>query len=250
MIAALLSFIYQMIASVNKYLNPPIVKAASALQLENIEPLEFYVCQPDQVNYVTSKAYGYPGLGDGLFLGVLGTTSNPSWKGANGNLAFQDILEDIFEYNYTTLAVVNGNSKPKEVFLFPSGFCKKLLFNISDYGKVVTANSLKFHAVDPKKKNNLRTEERYDATYIIGPQGKPTSNETLYNWARIQISCEVHDASILDGQVCLNYENKNSSYGECIQDALEAKMIEMYGCLPPWVPNYNRYFPYFISCQQ
>ena len=45
--------------------------------------------------------------------------------------------------------------------------------------------------------------------------------------------------SIYDGVTCTDYKRINHTYGECIENALEKKMLVWYGCIPPWFPTTN-----------
>ena len=89
---------------------------------------------------------------------------------------------------------MNGNASKKEVFLFRNGFCKELTFHdVTKHGKIESPNRIEFVMIDPRRKNNLRTDETREAFYSIGPVDS-SENKTKQQYARIQVSDSVLDS--------------------------------------------------------
>ena len=207
---ALCMFMYQITFSVQKYQNPPIVQATTTKSLSDKEKPLFYVCQQSQFNEKEGKRYGYQVI-QNVFSGIVDTRNTPTWKGIYENLTFMDILNTTFEHSYTDLSIRYGSAKDGTEFRFPHGFCKKISFDqVTKFGKFLTSNQVKFLALDPSTENPIRLDEKTSSVHFLNKDALLTDNKTTYEWARIQITVEVHDASLREGKVCLNYENKNT----------------------------------------
>ena len=205
-LAALCMFMYQITSSVQKYQNPPIIQATTTKILSDKEKPLFYVCEQSQFNVKEQNRYGYHQI-QYLILGLVNSRNTPTWKGLHGNLTFMDLMNTVSEFNYTDLNVLYGTANEEPEFRFPYGFCKKLSFyKITKFGKFLTSNQVKFLALDPLTENAIKLDERASSVYSLNKD----ATETTYEWARIKITVEVHDASLREGQVCTNYENKNS----------------------------------------
>jgi hypothetical protein len=108
-------------------------------------------------------------------------------------MTFDSQLHDLLDYDYSNFNVINGNASDDEIFLFRNGFCKELTFDdITKHGKIESSNRIEFVMVDPRRKNNLRTDETREAFCSIGPvESSKAENKTKYQWARIQVSVSV-----------------------------------------------------------
>ena len=233
-------FLYQMKQSIGKYIEPPVMQTISMIKVNDLpQPPKFYVCLPfDQVNNIKAKEYGYTAYYVPVHLGML-TNGSLSWSGQYGNSTFKEIIDDVYNFNYTSLIseeIRNGtvtNVTRNISFLFPSGFCNTLNFEgIPSMGWIGSETAIRFSISDPMKVNNLRTEETPEARVTLeGPE--------KFEWKRVEVKYELHDATIRQGITCTDYLRHGSSYGWCIKKALKTKLFDVYGCMPPWMVTDN-----------
>ena len=63
------------------------------------------------------------------------------------------------------------------------------------------------------------------------------NHNNMYEYFTYRMDITLNDAHIFEGSECQDYSKIGSSYGECIEDILEKKLIEWYGCIAPWFPK-------------
>lgn len=230
LIFALGIFVIQIKDSIDKYLDPPVLQTMSMISTKDLpkSPI-FYVCEENQRMASKYPNYGYS---DFAFSGLL-SNGTISWSGQYGNSTFQDIVDDIYQTNYTSLEVRNGTSE-HETFLLPTGYCKIINFSgILPRERIGSEKRIRFIITDPAKANDLRTEETMEAKVTLGKLNGD------FEWKRVEASYELNDATLGDGDICTDYERYNSSYGSCIRDVLRKTLLEVYGCIPPWAVKDN-----------
>ena len=236
-------FLYQIKQSIEKFIDPPVIQAISMMKANEL-PLQpiFHLCQPfeDQIDNMKAKEYGYDAYREIIHVGVL-LNGSISWSGQYGNTTFEEIINDVYCFNYTGLKIEEiRNETVTNVtrtisFLFPSGFCNTLNFeSFPLMGRISSETSLRFSISDPRKANDLRTEEKPEGRVTLGSVEK-------FEWKRIEIKYELFDAKINDGVTCTDYANAKygSSYGECVKKVLRTKLFNIYGCMPPWMSTGN-----------
>ena len=47
----------------------------------------------------------------------------------------------------------------------------------------------------------------------------------------------LYDNSIHDGTKCTDYRKLSSSYATCVEDDVQQKFVNWYGCVPKWFPG-------------
>ncbi len=187
--AALAVFAYQMFQSVHKYLAAPIVKSTQIIDLKDMIPPVFYVCQRDQFDSDVAKEHGYSRINkffDGkLMSSEMGST--PSWKGIKPNMTSKELLKELFPYNYSEVVIENGLKLHQDPeFKFPLSYCFKLQYDLNTYGRVLTNHMMYFVAVDPRRDNPIRIEFNPAARLEIGPV--TIGDKVYYKWFRVEVS--------------------------------------------------------------
>ena len=186
--AALAVFVYQMFQSVQKYRAAPIVKSTQIINLKDMKPPVFYVCQRDQFNSKVAKDHGYSRI-NLFFDGKLMAPHNgsiPSWKGIKSNKTSKELLKEVFSFNYSTVVIENGVKLHQDpVFKFPLHYCIKLEYDLTTYGRVLTNHMMYFVAVDPLRENHVRIEFTPAARLEIGPV--MVGDKLHYQWFRVEV---------------------------------------------------------------
>ena len=238
-IFALTIFIFQMVQAVLSYLQYPIVMqtSVSPLLAEHKTPT-LYVCQESQFSYLVANENGYNYFSDYMG-GLIHETEHLGWMGTNNNVTAEDLFHILYETNYTDMTVQEFNNWSNSsinlvnnslTFLFPHGFCMELKYSTSyKFLFIKTFSHRKILLVDPNRKNLLRTEENSEAWMSVGPM--PNG---LYEAANYQVSIEINNDRLNDGKNCIHYENRGTTYGECIEKAVKDQLMKWYGCLPVW----------------
>ncbi len=235
---ALAIFLFQMIQSVFRYMQFPIViqTTVSSLLGEHKLPV-IYICQESQFSYLKANKNGYKYFSDYLS-GKIQNINHLSWMGSNDSITAEELFHHLYETDYSDMLtqefdnwlVPEKNISENIKFLFPHGFCKELNYtNSYKFLQMKTKTHRKVLLVDPNRKNNLRTEENSQAWMSVGP-----TPDGLFEAANYEISIEIENNLLNDGKTCINYDNKKFSYGECIENAVKDQLIEWYNCVPVW----------------
>ena len=226
-------FLYQMILSFQRFNKHKVIQEKSMTTIDNIKKPVIYICQDNQFNYEKARKIGYQYMST-LAPGELNDTPKITWKGKFENLDNHKIFELLYESDYSDLSVIYSNAEKS--YMAPHGWC--MLLKSSNYTKefIKTTKQSLILVVDPSKVNNLRTLEMDNGRIMFGP-----TESNLYDWSAYEISIRLYNSNINDGKSCTNYDILNSSYGECIEDAIQAVFMKYYGCLPPWFPSSTKY---------
>ena len=230
-------FAYQMKNSVEKVLDKPVIKVSSITSVDAISKPIFYICQDNQFSYTKAKETGYNQISH-FTSGRLSNSDDITWKGRYNNMTFQKLQDTLFESDYSDLvhftSILEKNIQAvNKVFHIPDGFCMK---------PIKTKKEMEFHTTkktrllldDPNKVNNLMITRHENGNVKFGPTGDNTFDGYLY-----ELKIEVHNHRIHDGISCTDYEKFNSTYQNCIESAFSEKLLDWYGCLPPWFPTNN-----------
>ena len=223
-------FVYQMQNSVHKYITAPVIQDKSTVNMIDIQQPLMAVCSDEKYDFHKAKSYGYLSYSD-FVVGKM-ADSNISWKGINRDQKYKDIKQDILKNNFSDFHSRNGEAK--NIFFLNQGYCMEVNLSNMSYFKEELLNKERSVAyfVDPSFLSRLLIFKISKEKIKFGP-----TNEGLYSLSFYELSFKLYDASIHDGVFCTDYDKIHSSYGKCVEDVLRAKLLDHYGCLPPWVPD-------------
>ena len=238
---AIALFVIQFQQSIKKYLEFPVVVQTSTVPVKDLPTPTVYICQTEQFNFTEARTLGYDTL-QRFVGGVLKRDNSTylfSWKGKEGNLTYEELENMLFVNDYTNMKVFpeNGIGNPfslERSLMFPHGICMRVLYNKSKSLFVHAKHRVQILVVDPSQANDVWTEEDPDAKTIIGP-----SSENQYEKGIYEIDYTVYDATIHDGTTCTDYTKSEITYGKCVSNLMKEKLMNIYGCLPPWVPAHE-----------
>ena len=124
-------------------------------------------------------------------------SNQPSWKGVNENDTFDDLVKEIYEFNYNDTYWYYDDDidlkevKTKQIYIPPIGFCSHLAhYNVSrKLVLVYRKRSFKLMLIDPNVMEDIRILEQPDAFLDL------TVGETKGNkLALYKVHSEVHDS--------------------------------------------------------
>ena len=230
-IFAFFFFIYQFQRSVIKYYEYPVVVQTLKVPLEDLPKPVVYICQADQFNQTKSKSLGYYGT-EQFLSGMLDGSNTTSWHGKNGNLTYNQLERNLFDYDYTNLHLYSNYSTANEyILLLPYGICMKIRES-SPTIHFSTKQNIELILADPYRENDILTQQYPDAKAAVGP-----TYENYYELGVYEVDYTVHDSSIHDGYTCTDYTKTKHSYQHCINTIAKCVFESWYGCLPPWFPG-------------
>ena len=227
--------------SIRKYLEKPLVEQTSFVTFDKINKPVIYICQDDQFNYTLAKMHGYNSMNQFTFgeLKNLNTTKI-TWNEGHENETYKDLQSALFRPNYTEYPKIFGSDKYKHneavetkdmVYLVPLGFCLRITMS-NRFMLIKTDKKSTIYFTDPLKMNNLKVSQMKDGKFTLSPH-----ENKLYDSKVYKIMLSIYNTQINDGQKCIDYEKKGTSYGECIDSSIGELFLSLYGCLPPWFPN-------------
>ncbi len=225
-------FLFQMYHAVIKFVNMPEVNESSVTTTENIMKPLMYVCDDDQFKYDTARKYGYQDK-TSYVVGKLNGSENPSWIGNSiNNSSADELLESVHNFNYNDVHVIDGDNEKiptEQLYIHPYGFCIKILnFRFDKAIDITSKHEVRFYILDPYKSSLLRVEE------ALGHSTNLNVKKDKFEYNNFKVSYTLHDESIHDGKTCTDYTNKGSTYGECIVNEMNEKLMEWFDCIPPW----------------
>ena len=221
-------FLFQIQNSLRKYHASPVVQQRSLTTIDSIRKPSIYVCEDNQFNYTKAQAFGYSGMID-FSIGELMNSDKKTWLGKHGNLTFEELLEYVFDSDYSRF--ISMNSETEKLYIFPHGFCMKLAdHKFEQYIKSDRKTMLLM--VDPHKETDIRIVEMQNGRVYARPISKDLFDSVSYT-----VDCQLHDSKIYNGQSCTDHKIMNSSYGQCIESIMSGHLVKCYGCLPPWFPT-------------
>ena len=154
-----------------------------------------------------------------------------TWRGKTGNKTFQDLKIMIFNQNFTSFET--EMVEHKEEFFITHGFCKKLILNGSRRAYIGTTEESTLYIVDSKKVNPLLILNVLNGQAHFG-----NHFENKFDYRSLVLKFSIHDKSIYEGISCINYDKiEDYSYGQCIENVLRTRLLQLYECLPPWFLN-------------
>lgn len=222
------SFVFQIQNSLRKYHASPVVQQRSLTTIDSTRQPSIYVCEETQYNYTKAKAIGYSGM-ISFSIGELMKSDRKTWLGKHGNLTFQELLDLVFDSDYSKFK--SEYSSTEKLYIIPHGFCMKLVdHNYEQYIKTDRKSMLLL--VDPYKETDIRIVEMQNGRLYCGP-----TTEDFFDSVSYQVDFHLHNSKIYNGKSCTDYEQINSSYGQCIENIMSERLVKCYGCLPPWFPS-------------
>ena len=229
--------------SLSYFLEKPVVQQTKTISYQNIEKPIIYVCQENQFNYAKALANGYETI-TAFTLGILNKSNKVSWKGIYNNKTYQELLSTIYETDYSDFEAISydvvGNRESKnnidsdDIYMVPYGFCKKLKQSRQRINIEVKKNCILL-VVDPAKENAFRITNMENGKGEFGPL-----NDQFFVGYNYEIEVSIHDSSIFNGITCVDYDKLGSTYGECIEKVMRSRLVNLYGCIPPWLPIRNK----------
>ena len=95
--------------------------------------------------------------------------------------------------------------------------------------------------VDPSRKNKIMLTTMENGLFDLGKHEK-----NVYSGYNYELTLHVYDSKLQDGVTCFDYDQRGSSYGECIETKMRENLLKWYNCLPPWFPTNNT----LLTCEQ
>ena len=226
-----------MYQSLKKYFSYPVVKVVSTKNLDDISEQVILICQDGQTNFDKLKENGYDWIFD-LLAGKLNNNGSATarWNGIHQNVSF---FELIYTQDYTNfqafLESEDWNCRYKanltETFLLSDGFCKRL----------TTADFNDSFGMESKENMKILVVDSNEETRLTIPKLPHNSLETkilsipqLYHAHHYRMMFEVHDKSIEEDSTCTKYDLTDTTYGQCIEDAIKQQLHLWFDCIPPW----------------
>ena len=163
---------------------------------------------------------------------LVNNSTGISWKGKFGNQTYHQLQQKLYANNYTGFLNISNSSE--DIFFITRGFCKKLIQTNSVQYDIHTRSENFLLIVDPNRVSRLRIKEMDNSRIDMGPTDVA---EGHYTYGSYEIRCTLHNHAIQDGTNCVNYENLNSSFEDCVESKLRDIALKSYDCLPPWLPQ-------------
>ena len=241
-------FIFQLQNSITKYFSKPIVQQTSIKSLIEIDKPLIYVCQNGQFSNKKANKYGYDYLTDFATGELNNAQRDITWKGKDKNSTFQNLVDTLFNYNYSDIEVEEysdgdwiGYTLELE-YNVAYGFCmsSKMMYPDTSLVYLASTQSISFFLVDPARQNRIVITFESNAKGSFEPNFK-----NLFNYRTYQLNIALRDSQIYEGTKCTDYVKRESSYGECVENAMKDLLINSYGCLPPWFVNNTG-----LSCEE
>ena len=241
-------FLYQMQNSIRKYIERPTTQHTSTTTLDKVKQPVIYICQDNQFNYSKAKDYGYSKLSY-FYFGIIGYP-NISWNSKHENRSFKYLQQNLYQANYSKHTLIKNNIKggyyeqlePKEddiVFRIPVGFCWQAK-HLDKFYRIQSTNRTTIYLTDPLKDNMLMIPQVENGKFSIGMNENGFYDNNVY-----KMKLSVVESGLKEGQTCIDYEKRDSSYGDCLHKTIKDTFLSLYGCLPPWFPKSNE-----LTCGQ
>ncbi len=220
--------------ALEKYIDNPVVSHMSQATLADIEMPELYICSMNQYKYSLANTYGYAWNSNFMSgqLSCNNCTKEITWKGANQSMKFDNLITELYEFNYTDLNI----EKPTEtniddVFILPEGFCKKVDIKGTDNIQFDTTNKMSAILVDSYKANRVRK----DINGITGERmNVQPSAPPFFEFKTFKVKLTAIDKRVLAGKTCTDYSTQGRTKAGCFEQAIKDTFLEHLDCLPPW----------------
>ena len=166
-----------------------------------------------------------------------------TWNGKFGNATFKELTKILFKADYDKFIAETYNSRTsssfewtkvesEEAFIAPHGLCKKFVQSQQSTYFAMVQNSI-FLIVDPQTDNNIKITHLENGHGAFGP-----TTESFFAYFSYEMEISLLDTTLLVGKNCVKYED--GGYQNCVSKAMTDKVLDWYGCLPPWEGSGNK----------
>ena len=247
-------FIYQLVGSINNYINPNIADTTSILSREEIPLPLITICPLDQLNETKIEQRGYNATInaiESLFYGLKWTNKSIyiTW-GSDMNKTFDQLLEEVSDEDYdyshkdgfAVSLIKNGkyyNNKytaqlKRKLYVGFWGYC----WDLEDYDITGSINIVNYF----KRSFEVFITDKYLKSYY-SVNVKSQLGQHLVSDATKRIWYEINMQKISDTvpgypKTCIDYENE--LYAECIDKKIQVLVKPDIGCNPPWLSHQHQ----------
>ena len=227
----------------------PSITVSRNTALQQIEPsVLLIVCEKYQVDWKKLQHFGYPTYNHFL-QGAVSREDAISWTGPSANITFQNIINKIHNpyfnasIGYSKKAgnfIPSNTLKTETVLYYPYGYCKQVsnidfkLFN--GFITITSAANISVHVVDKRRLtyfsfpvDSLSKSERIELNH-------KERTYSIKKFFKISLKLDILDNDI-QGEICNQYDTENLS--TCVMKELSEDMINILGCVPPWMSDTN-----------
>lgn len=224
-------FLIQAQQSLKKYFQYPVVHQDSITDTNTIEKATVQVCLGGFFQYGKAAEFGYS-LRSKYLAGMIPNSTIPTWKGNAGNSTIQEIQDYIFKKDFRRVKI----NKPSEfMYKFGKGFCLQTQEIDQDIFISTEEDNLKVYIMHDSTDSQLIKEKSQQGYTNLNKISNTTFDYKIY-----EISYQVVDETIHDGDSCVDYRKQGQTYGECNYNALMHYVYSNYGCYPPWIKTRER----------
>ena len=224
-------FLVQARQSLHKYFQYPVVTQNSLADINTIEKATIQVCLDGSFQYGKAAEFGYS-LRSKYLAGMIPNSTTPTWKGNAGNSTIQEIEDYIFRKDFRKVKI---NIPNEFIYKFGKGFCLQTQEIDQDIFISSKEVDLNVYIIHDSTDSQLIKEKN--------PQSFTKLNKissTMFDYKIYELSYEVLDETIHDGNSCVDYRKQDQSYGECNYNALKHLIYSNYGCYPHWMKTNER----------
>ncbi len=247
-------FIYQLVGSINNYINPNIADTTSMISREDIPLPLITICPLDQLNEAKMEQLGYNvtiSSIESFFYGLKWTNERIyiTW-GSDLNKTFDHLLEEVTdkEYVYTNKdgfavsLIKNGKyysnkytaQLKRKLYVGFWGYCWDLEdYDITGNINIVNYSERSFEVFITEK--SLKTFYSVNVNSQLGQH--LVSDTTKRIWYEINMQ-KISQTVPGYPNNCIDYENE--LYAECIDKKVQALVKPEIGCNPPWLSDQDQ----------
>ena len=201
--------------SLNKYFNYPIIIQESWIKADSIEKPFVQVCFPNYFDYRKAFENGY--LKRSRFLsGGIPSSSKPTWIGVNGNVTFQDIIQEIYKGDFSKVAL---NQKYKRRFIQNKGFCLEVK-NLAEHLRITTTDQ-RLRVFLIHNSTDIRVFSNNDQLEF-----GLTSNISA-DFKVFELNYEIHDNTVYEGRTCFDYRKQKETGSSLLNEIYTTLTFEM-----------------------
>ena len=240
LVVALTFFLIQMIAALQKYLNPPVISSPGVISLESLgRPVLVSLCKNSQFDYAKAQDLAYNSA-TGFLTGTV-DSDHMSWSGPTGTQNFQELLNTLYTSSTENVKFRRNDNDTVTKFLLPVGVCKILqVYPTSKQDVEIEAKDGLYTITvsDPAYSSNFQLSDHLMTGDKILSKPESTEGNKIYSSYHIQLTETITDTK--DGS-CTEYPNENyHSYLDCVDQEMEEKVLPVIDCMIPWMSSNNQ----------
>ena len=247
-------FAYQTLTAHGKYLSNKTMVSTSSQYLTLLPNLSFVLCARNQYQSAVAKEHGYANFFD-FEMGMIneqnqtqGNVTYLNW-GGNTNLTLKEMMEKVYDANYTDMDKRNPHLNMSDVFIQPIGNCKKLT-GLDEFDSIRVLN------FPPKGSNNgydlfildpsVSTSCGIDKSSLSGDPIRYTQNGTGFVYYTVTLDF-VYRSPLTDP--CKHYGGSEETFAtqeDCDKEEMSTQSLSEIGCILPWMnmdPSCSNYLP-------